>query len=224
MAGVGELELEPELRDPVARRLRRARRGCSRGARDNVCATSRSRLERSSASTSIDTTNVAGWSWSHSTSMSRSACPTSPAAFAQSVRCTDTPRPRVTNPMISSPGTGVQHRDSRTMTSSRPSTCTPVARRSRRRGVSGGRDGGDGQLLLPAAQLAVEALHDALRRHVALADRGVERLEVGVVHRLGDARAASSTAASFCTGSPSLPQRLRELLAPGVDGVDAPLA
>ena len=38
-------------------------------------------------------------------------------AFGQSARCTLTPCPRVTNPMISSPGTGVQHRPSRTHTS-----------------------------------------------------------------------------------------------------------
>ena len=57
-----------------------------------------------------------------------------PAALAQSVRCTDTPRPRVTKPMISSPGTGVQHRDRRTITSSSPSTCTPTVAPLRRRG------------------------------------------------------------------------------------------
>ena len=43
-------------------------------------------------------------------------------ALAQSLRCTDTPRPRVTKPMISSPGTGVQQRERRTITSSSPST------------------------------------------------------------------------------------------------------
>ncbi len=43
----------------------------------------------------------------------------------QSVRCTDTPLPRVTNPVILSPGTGVQHFDSRAQTSADPSTLTP---------------------------------------------------------------------------------------------------
>ena len=89
--------------------------------------TSRSSRERSSAFTSIEATNTVSASPSQSTSMSRSLWPVdSDTAFAQSARCTDTPRPRVTNPMISSPGTGVQHRESRTMTSSRPSTWTPA--------------------------------------------------------------------------------------------------
>ena len=56
VAGVGELEVEAELGHPVGRRLRRARRGCSRGARTSTSATSRSSFERSSASTSTDTT------------------------------------------------------------------------------------------------------------------------------------------------------------------------
>ena len=41
--------------------------------------------------------------------------------FTQSARCTDTPWPWVTNPVISSPGTGLQHLDSRTHTSGAPS-------------------------------------------------------------------------------------------------------
>ena len=40
------------------------------------------------------------------------------SALVQSVRCTDTPLPRVTKPMIGSPGTGVQHLASLTQTSS----------------------------------------------------------------------------------------------------------
>ncbi len=42
--------------------------------------------------------------------------------FTQSVRCTDTPLPLVTKPVILSPGTGVQHFDSRAQTSAAPST------------------------------------------------------------------------------------------------------
>ena len=100
---------------------------------DSVLATSDSSRARSSAFTSIDATNMPVMSVSHSTSISRSPLPpASDTALAQSARCTDTPRPRVTKPMISSPGTGVQQRDSRTITSSRPSTCTPIAGRSRR--------------------------------------------------------------------------------------------
>src|SRR6266571_7391387 len=45
--------------------------------------------------------------------------------FTQSVRCTDTPLPRVTKPAILSPGTGVQHLDSLAQTSAAPSTDTP---------------------------------------------------------------------------------------------------
>jgi len=88
---VGELEVEPELRH-------RSFDVCDVQARmftwysASTAATSRSRRERSSASTSTDTTNVAGWSWSHSTSMTRSAWFTSPAAFAQSCGA---PTPRV---------------------------------------------------------------------------------------------------------------------------------
>ena len=64
---------------------------------------------------------------SHSTSISRAACSAiSDTALAQSARCTLTPRPRVTKPMISSPGTGVQQFARRTSTSSSPSTCTPT--------------------------------------------------------------------------------------------------
>ena len=56
----------------------------------------------------------------------------------QSVRCTETPLPRVTKPMIGSPGTGVQQRASLTHTSAVPTTTTPgspVRRRMERVGV-----------------------------------------------------------------------------------------
>ena len=95
-------------------------------------ATSRRSRERSSASTSTDTTNVAGCVVVPLDLDEPVGLADEAAALAQSARWTDTPRPRVTKPMISSPGTGVQHRDSRTITSSSPSTCTPVGRRSAR--------------------------------------------------------------------------------------------
>ena len=57
--------------------------------------------------------------------MMRSGWAMSSLAFGQSRRCTDTPRPRVTNPKISSPGTGLQQRDRRTSTSSTPFTTMP---------------------------------------------------------------------------------------------------
>ena len=63
---------------------------------------------------------------------------------------------------------------------------------------------GDGQLLLAArAARCWSRWATALRRHVALADRRVQRVEVGVVHRLGDGRRAPATFASFWTGRPS---------------------
>ena len=56
-----------------------------------------------------DEHRVARSSPSHSTSIRRAAWAlVSDTALAQSARCTVTPRPRVTKPMISSPGTGVQ--------------------------------------------------------------------------------------------------------------------
>src|ERR1700726_3725210 len=45
--------------------------------------------------------------------------------FTQLARWTETPWPCVTKPVISSPGTGVQHLDSRTQTSEAPSTSIP---------------------------------------------------------------------------------------------------
>ena len=62
---------------------------------------------------------------SHSTSMMRSGCRFKSSALGQSARCTDTPRPRVTKPKMSSPGTGLQQRDRRTSTSSTPFTTMP---------------------------------------------------------------------------------------------------
>ena len=83
---------------------------------------------RSSASRNTSTLNEVflGRSRSHATSMMRSGDCLRSAAFGQSARCTDTPRPRVTNPRISSPGTGLQQRDRRTSTSSTPLTTTPL--------------------------------------------------------------------------------------------------
>ncbi len=63
---------------------------------------------------------------SHCTSMMRFGSFFRSAALGQSARCTLTPRPRVTNPMMSSPGTGLQHLDRRTRMSSRPFTTTPL--------------------------------------------------------------------------------------------------
>ena len=104
----------------------------------------------------------------------------SDTALAQSARWTLTPRPRVTKPMISSPGTGVQQLASRTSTSSRPSTWTPTLSawvRCRPRPQHGGR-----QLLVvvAAAEAAGHALGDAAGRHVVLADGRQQGVEVDV--------------------------------------------
>ena len=94
---------------------------------DRMTATSRSRFMRSSASRNTSTLNDVffGKSFSQATSMMRSGVCLRSCAFGQSARCTDTPRPRVTNPRMSSPGTGLQQRDRRTSTSSTPFTTTP---------------------------------------------------------------------------------------------------
>ena len=79
-------------------------------------------------------------------------------------------------------------------------------RGARPRGPRGGR-AVVGQLLLAArvaaAQLLREPLRDRLGRHVALADRGVQRLEVGVVAATRRPSSSSVGRASFWTGRPS---------------------
>ena len=67
---------------------------------------------RSSASAWIATRNTDPGDTDHATSTIRSARPRRSAAFVQSTRCTEMPPPRVTKPMMSSPGTGVQQRAS----------------------------------------------------------------------------------------------------------------
>ena len=88
------------------------------------------------------------------------------------------------------------------MTSSSPSTCTPAgagAGAAARRALRG-----DGQLLLAAAQLPLDALRDGLaptrgpRRSRRAARRGRRSCML-----LGDRRRAPASAASFWTGMPS---------------------
>jgi hypothetical protein len=87
--------------------------------------TSERRRLRSSASTASWTRKTVPAEGAQETSMSRSGWDRRESAFVQSARCTDTPFPRVTKPMIGSPGTGVQHRASFTQTSDMPLTSTP---------------------------------------------------------------------------------------------------
>ena len=82
--------------------------------------------------------------------------------------------------------------------------------------------GGDGQLLLAAPQLPLDPLGDRPGRHVALADRGVERLEVVVVQR-GRDLAQRRGLGQLLDRQPLLVERLGQVVAAGVDRVDAPL-
>src|SRR6266496_1149510 len=88
--------------------------------------TSDSSPVRSRASTWMATRNSESSVGDQRTATSRSGWESSRwRRFRQSARCTETPWPRVMNPVISSPGTGVQHLDSRAHTSAAPSTTTP---------------------------------------------------------------------------------------------------
>ena len=112
--------------------------------------------------------------------------------FTQLARWTETPWPWVTKPRISSPGTGVQHLDSRTQTSATPSTSMPESLAVRALETFGAlaRDRGDlGQVLLGArraADRADQAGDHRLGADPALADRGVQAGEVGVAELRGD--------------------------------------
>ena len=88
--------------------------------------TSDSSRDRSRASTCTLTRNMLEALGAQLTGTSRSGSWCSRARrFTQSCRCTETPLPRVTKPLIASPGTGVQHFASLTQTSSSPSTTMP---------------------------------------------------------------------------------------------------
>ena len=62
--------------------------------------------------------------------------------FAQSFLWIDTPKPRVTKPMISSPGSGLQQRANLTRQLSSPSTITPLEAPFTRCGLIGTRSVG----------------------------------------------------------------------------------
>ncbi len=74
----------------------------------------------------------------HSTSIMRSGSARRESTLWQLAWWTETPAPRVTNPMISSPGTGVQHLASFTRMSGAPRTSTPesLLRETRERCVT----------------------------------------------------------------------------------------
>src|SRR5690349_7510891 len=89
--------------------------------------TSESNRCRSKASTWMATRNTDDGDGAQCTSMMRSDWSCSYAALVQSVRCTLTPPPRVTNPRMLSPGTGVQHLASLVNTPTAPGTDTPTS-------------------------------------------------------------------------------------------------
>src|SRR5262249_602383 len=68
--------------------------------------------------------------------------------------------------------------------------------------------------------LAVQTLDDGLRADVPLADRGEQRVEVLVVHRLGN-RDELWRVRKLLNRQVLLAQRLHELVAAGLDGLDA---
>ena len=190
---------------------------------ESTWATSRSSFDRSSASTSTDTTNVAGWSWSHSTSMSRSAWFDQPggvgavgAVHRDAPAAGDEAHDLVAGHRRAAPRQA-DHARRRAPRRARRWRAARTARARSRRPRHG-----DGQLLLAAAQLLLQPLHDRLGRHVVLADGGVQRLEVGVVHRLGDV-VERRRRRQLLDRQTLLAQRLGQLLAPGVDGVDPAL-
>ena len=136
---------------------------------------------RSSASTWIATTKLVACPRPSCTSIRRSGSRCSDFAFGQSTRCTHTPCPRVTNPMISSPGTGVQHRAEAAPTRrwrpgrrrpSRPSSCAGLTGRASGTSVTSS--------LVGAGDEPRQARHHRLRRDVPLPDRHVQRVEVRV--------------------------------------------
>ena len=82
---------------------------------------------RSSPSTASATMNELVAVGAQATSTSRSGWWRRSEALVQSIRCTETPFSRVTNPRISSPGTGMQQRASFTHTLASPCTTTPAS-------------------------------------------------------------------------------------------------
>ena len=76
--------------------------------------TSRKSRDRSSALTSTPARSARGARHPDRLDEPLRLRPRRLSALAQSARCTDTPRPRVTKPTMSSPGAGVQRQDRRT--------------------------------------------------------------------------------------------------------------
>ena len=100
--------------------------------------------------------------------------------LAQSPRCTETPAPRVTKPMISSPGTGVQHRASFDQTSVDALDDDAGVAAGVRLRRSGGRRAARASARSSAAPssppyVSISRRTTACALTCALADRGVQR-------------------------------------------------
>src|SRR5699024_7689735 len=78
----------------------------------------------SNAKTTMSTVNDDSEVGAHSTSIKRSGSGVF-TTFGQSLRCTEIPEPRVTNPMMLSGGTGAQQRANFAITSPAPATIIP---------------------------------------------------------------------------------------------------
>ena len=226
VAGVGQLELEAHLGDAVVAGVG--------AAGDDVdvllaeCVGDVAQQPRAVERDDLDAGPehvLPAASPSHSTSISRAAWSLiSDTALAQSARCTVTPRPRVTKPMISSPGTGVQH-----------ATAARARRRGPRRGCRPRCGRGaialrlqhDGRELLVRRRRCGTPRRPSARSicadDVVLADRGQQRVEIGVAAARLDLRGEhlavqSAAPAGPRGGTPSSAPRA------GLDHVDAALA
>ncbi len=188
MLGLAHLEGEPADGDPVAGRRHR------RGQDVDVLVGQHpgdvgQQPVRSSASTWIATRNTDADDGAHSTSTIRSGSAASERRRWCS-RC-GAPRrrsPRVTKPRIASPGTGVQQRASLTQTSLAPLTTTPGSPAGRRRLVRARHRVSAMSSTAPSGPPSDcdQPLHHRLRRDVALADRRVQRGDVGVAQVAGE--------------------------------------
>ena len=126
------------------------------------------------------------------------------ATFGHAARWTETPLPIVTKPMIGSPGTGLQHFESRTSTSSTPAIRIPELLRCTRRvgGRAHRRDVDD----VRALEFFAHALRDRDGRRITESDGRVEIGRRRVVHLVRD---TFERFAACRVGAKVLPHQLR---------------
>ena len=224
VAGVGELELEPQLGDAVGSTSATCTRGCSRGAptassRDVAAAGWSGRAPRPRPTP----TNVAGWSWSHSTSMRRSAC----ADEAGGVRAVGAVHRHAAAAGDEAHDLVARHRRAAPRQAHHDVVeafdVHAGARGARGdAGASGGRAAVTGSCSSPPRSSRWRRCTTPLADTWPSPIGGVQRVEVGVVHRLRDLEQRLRRG-ELLHRQALAPERLRQLLPPGVDGVDAPL-